>query len=313
MNISTDIFDFILILPFAVRIKEDLEPEYQKLIVAEFSTGCKQVETCFGTANTASLQSLLDTSLGHLTSLHLIDPETHLLPEFCGLRDPQLSRTIQSAADCEQGWKMRSIDIVKMDKYNTQIVIQAMAFAVVTGNSLFPATKLWNKHKKEHIVMEINGESFSVDLKSAWHHDILVIVQIVKSKLTDTVNSKLFGFSNYLELENGIRNRDKVKNAWLPQESIYLPKLSKLHSNYTNNGLKTTIKSHYAKPAKVWAHVFFLLQTWYQRFTVYSDKQMKDIVVDGKKMLESVYFTTLKAPTTVQSECLSLDGTRQSI
>ena len=170
--------------------------------------------------------------------------------------------TIKSAADCEKGTKLHPKDIVKMDWYNNQIVIQAIAFTLVMGNAHLPGTKLWNKQRKEHIVKVIDGKPYCVDLKTGWHLNTLSILQLVMDDLPDPVNRKLFGFKNYLEFEQGIKKNDRLLTTWLPQESIFLSKLSKLHSNLTTAGLKTTIKSHYQKEVKVLAHIYFLLEKY---------------------------------------------------
>ena len=69
--------------------------------------------------------------------------------------------------DVEQAKRLRPRDVVKMDRNCSVSVIQCVAFAITTGNSHFPATKVWEKAPIEHIVKDVDGVPHCFNLTSA--------------------------------------------------------------------------------------------------------------------------------------------------
>lgn len=132
-----------------------------------------------------------------------------------------------------------------MGRNCTLSAIHRIAFVLVTDNCYLPTTQIWKKAPLQHIVKEADMDIYTFDLTSAWHHNVLVLVEIVMLDVASVINKQFFGYTHLLDLEYDLENKYKLRTKCLPDLVTFLSKILKEKHHYEQFGLKTTIRAHY--------------------------------------------------------------------
>ena len=83
--------------------------------------------------------------------------------------------------------------VTKMNQGTVRIGVHTVAMAVVTGNTIMPATKIHKSINPQHVERNRNGELVVYDLKAAWHLNINRLIAAIMALAGPLSNMRNFG------------------------------------------------------------------------------------------------------------------------